>query len=71
MLKGKNFGADSRVLIVSHAYTIRILMVHLMGLPLEFMFDFKLDNTGISIIQTRAERNRIICLNDTCHLHKI
>jgi broad specificity phosphatase PhoE len=71
VLEDRGFDADSRVLIVSHAYTIRILLVHLMGLPLEYMFDFRLDNTGISIIQTGGERNRIVCLNDTCHLHKI
>lgn len=62
---------NSRILIVAHAYTIRLLIIELIGLPLKHLWDFRLDNTGISIIESRSGKSRIICLNDTCHVRKI
>ena len=61
---------DERVLVISHAYPIRMLIIELMGLPHSHLWDFQLDNTGISIIQYQSRKRRIICLNDTCHLSK-
>jgi broad specificity phosphatase PhoE len=70
MLQSRNYDGDSRILVVSHAYTARLLLIELMSLSSEHLWDFRLDNTGISIIQSDQGRRRIVCLNDTCHLHK-
>jgi broad specificity phosphatase PhoE len=71
MLGSKNYDFDSRILVVAHAYTVRLLIIELMDLPIGHLWDFRLDNTGISIIESSPGRRRIICLNDTCHLHKV
>jgi len=70
-IQAKHAGENDRILLVSHAYPIRMVIVKLMHLPLRHLWDFKLDNTGISIIHLQPGNRRIICLNDTCHLKKI
>lgn len=69
-IKGYAYKEDS-ILIVSHSYPIRMLIVRLLGFPLQHLWDFDLDNTGITIIRYQTGRSRIVCLNDTCHLSKI
>jgi broad specificity phosphatase PhoE len=66
-----SYDKNSRILIVAHAYTIRLIIMELIGLPLRHLWDFRLDNTGISIIQSHQGKSRIICLNDTCHMRKL
>ncbi len=59
---------EDRILVVSHAYPIRMLIMRLVGFPLRHLWDFCLDNTGITIIRYQNERGCLVCLNDTCHL---
>jgi broad specificity phosphatase PhoE len=59
---------DERILVVAHSYPVRMLIVKLLGFPLRHLWDFQLDNTGISIIQWKSDRRRLVCLNDTSHL---
>lgn len=72
---------DKRILVVAHAYPIRILIMTLMGLPKELIWRYQLSNTGISIIRiksqlnfendsTYSESSYLLCLNDTAHLDK-
>ncbi|HHY81256.1 MAG TPA: histidine phosphatase family protein [Clostridiales bacterium] len=72
LIKEKHADKEDRILIVSHAYPVRMLIIELMNFPAEHLFDFQLDNTGISIIRwdNRNGKNRLMCLNDICHLQK-
>lgn len=61
------------VLIVSHAGVIKMLLSHVMGLPIEKRGNFHISNTGISIIEcdAHAERWKVLCINDTSHLEEM
>jgi len=70
-LQIKHINENDKILVVSHAYPIRMMIIKLMKLPIQHLWDFRIDNTGISIIQIQSDNRRIICLNDTCHLNKL
>ena len=70
MLQGKHLEEKSRAVIVAHAFSARLLLLELMDLPLEFLWNFRLDNAGISLLQRDSHRKRILTLNDTCHLRR-
>lgn len=70
-----------RVLLVTHACPIRMLIVELMGLAKEYLWSFQLSNGGISVISLDSSVNfcsepwklgdsHMLCLNDTGHLYK-
>ena len=71
LLQGKHFKEESQVVIVAHAFSARLLLLELMDFPLEFLWSFRLDNAGISLLQRNSQRKRILYLNDTCHLHRM
>ena len=70
LIEGEYSDKDDRILIISHSYPIRMLILRLIGFPIRHLWDFNLDNTGITIIRYQAGRGRLVCLNDTCHLSK-
>ncbi len=67
-LDRENAETSGNVLLVSHGITNRVLILSLMGMPFEYLWSFRQDNTGISIIKDESGKRTIVCLNDTCHL---
>ncbi|HCS72691.1 MAG TPA: hypothetical protein DIW17_02285 [Clostridiales bacterium] len=72
---------EKRILLVAHAYPIRMLIMELMGLSKELLWKFQLSNGGISVIRTepsiessaegwKSDTACLLCLNDTTHLYK-
>ncbi|HOB19521.1 MAG TPA: histidine phosphatase family protein [Candidatus Atribacteria bacterium] len=61
---------NERILLVTHAITAKILITELLKMPVEFIWCFRLDNTGISIIDVDGPRRTVSCLNDSCHIAK-
>ncbi|NLB42999.1 MAG: histidine phosphatase family protein [Clostridiales bacterium] len=59
---------EKRILLVAHAYPMRMLIMELMGLPKELIWRYQLSNCGISVI--RLKPPYLLCLNDTTHLAK-
>ncbi|NLA84095.1 MAG: histidine phosphatase family protein [Clostridiales bacterium] len=60
---------EKKILIVSHAYPIRMLISELLMIPLRYLWDMQLDNTGVSVVYWKHnEISRLVCLNDICHL---
>lgn len=61
------------VLVMSHAGVIKMLIAHLLGLPLEKRTNFHLSNTGISVIEKEAPTSkwRILTINDISHLDEM
>lgn len=60
--------STGNVLIVSHGITSRVLLLLLLQMPLEYLWHFRQDNTGISIVNYDGNQGVLVCLNDTCHL---
>lgn len=71
MLSSIGYENDERILVVSHAITSKMLIIELLEMPIKYLWSFRLDNTGISIINISAKKKTIFCLNDTCHLVNI
>lgn len=67
-LKEKHQDHDSNVLIVSHAATTKVIMLSIMGIPLNLLTRFKISQAGLSLIEVGKESNSLIYTNDTCHL---
>ena len=69
-IQRKHTDKNDKILVTAHAYPVRMLIIELMGFAYHHLWDFQLDNTGISIIRFETGKNRLICLNDTSHLSK-
>lgn len=59
---------DRTLLAASHDVILRILLADAQGLPLQRIWDFRLDNAAISEVHYTDGTPRIIRLNDTAHL---
>lgn len=56
--------------VVTHGGVIRVLVSVFLGMPLKNRFRFVLDNCGITAVRyTANDMFKIICLNDSAHLH--
>jgi len=51
------------VLAVTHAGVIRVLLCHVLGMPLNNLFRLHQDWAGLSILEPAADRWRVRCLN--------
>ncbi|MGI6527252.1 MAG: histidine phosphatase family protein [Caldicoprobacterales bacterium] len=69
-IQRKHTDKDDKLLVTAHAYPIRMLIIELMRFACRHLWDFQLDNTGITIIHFESGKSRLICLNDTSHLSK-
>ncbi|MFN2143580.1 MAG: alpha-ribazole phosphatase [Candidatus Promineifilaceae bacterium] len=56
------------VVLVSHGGTLRILLRHLLALPPEAFWQFKIENASLSTVQISAAGNILVRMNDTGHL---
>jgi probable phosphoglycerate mutase len=59
---GKNSGNR---LLVTHAGVIRVGICHVLNIPLDRLFSFGIDYSGLSVIDNKKEPYRIILLNRT------
>jgi probable phosphoglycerate mutase len=58
------------VLIVAHAGVMRAIITHVLQAPIAAMYQIKVDNAGISRIQTNGGAPRLICHNSVLPLEK-
>jgi broad specificity phosphatase PhoE len=56
------------VLVVAHAGSLRMLICHLLGLPLPYWRKIKLDLASVSTMELGPTGVVLTCLNDTSHL---
>ncbi|MDK2820513.1 MAG: hypothetical protein PWP31_478 [Clostridia bacterium] len=59
------------LLIVGHGGCLRVLICSVLGLDLNGVWRFSLDNTGVSIIDCYNEDKILVLLNDSHHLEEI
>jgi len=68
MIKEEHQKNGDNILIVSHAATTKIIILSLIGIPLNLLTHFKISQASLSLLNVQQDRNSIIYLNDTCHL---
>ncbi|NLN40746.1 MAG: histidine phosphatase family protein [Clostridiales bacterium] len=68
MIKEKHQKNSDNILIVSHAATTKVIILSLMGIPLNLLIHFKISQASLSLLNVQQDGNSIIYLNDTCHL---
>ena len=56
---------DGRVLVVSHADTIRAALVHALGMPLDLFWRLEVDPASVSALRLDPASARVSRLNDT------
>lgn len=59
---------DKNVAVVAHGGIIRMMIIALIDLDLSFFQKIAIDNTSLSIVETRINRNILSLLNDNSHL---
>lgn len=55
------------VIVVSHAIAIKMVICWVLGLPIPFSKNFRIENASVSALDF-SDNPRLILLNDTCHL---
>jgi alpha-ribazole phosphatase len=55
-------------LIVAHGGSLRIIICHLSGWPMESLHSFELEPAGLTILEHYENSTVVRVLNDTCHL---
>ncbi len=60
--------ADQTVMVVAHGGTIRMLMVHLLGIPMKLFWNFRVDPASVTILNVNSRRNEAVLLNSCLHL---
>ncbi|MBC7326041.1 MAG: histidine phosphatase family protein, partial [Moorella sp. (in: Bacteria)] len=60
--KGRN------ILLVAHGGSLRSLICTILGLDLRAVWRFRLDNTGVSVVDSYGDGYILVLLNDTHHL---
>jgi broad specificity phosphatase PhoE len=60
--------AENTVVVVSHNFTIHVILCRALGLPLGSFRRLRHDLAAKAVLEVRDDRAIVISLNDTCHL---
>ena len=67
----KNYDGKN-ILVVGHDLIMRTMIANLLGLSLDHIWNFQLDNGGITILELGRERtSRLVVLNQSIHLKNL
>ena len=61
---------DEVVVVVSHLFTILVLISQVLGLELRYLRRLRQDEAAISILNMEEQGNSLVLLNGTCHLRE-
>lgn len=68
ILKTNHPSSDETILIISHAATIKVSILEILGIPPNFLTKLKASHAGLSLLKMEEGDNAILYMNDTCHL---
>ncbi len=60
-----------RILMVSHEINLKIIIMHVLGIPFNVYRRFEIHNASLSLLQKKEDAFKLVTLNDTSHLEKI
>ncbi|MCY3732694.1 MAG: histidine phosphatase family protein [Chloroflexi bacterium] len=60
--------SGENVLVIGHGGSLLALLTCLLGMPVEYLLRFRLNQTGLSIVRTFSEAGVLELWNDTSHL---
>lgn len=63
--------ADQVVLAVSHADTIKCALMAVLQIPFENIWRFRIDNVSVSLFESDASGDRVICINQRGDLDRL
>ena len=63
--------ADQTVLVASHADTIKCLLMAVLEIPFANIWRFRIDNVSVSLFESDASEDRIICVNQRGDLDRL
>jgi len=67
-LRASVVGDSGRVLVVTHGGVVRGVAARLLGLPLEAVAGFLIDNASLSIFRLEGGLTNLVTWNDTAHI---
>jgi phosphoserine phosphatase len=59
---------DRQILLVSHEINIKIIAMHILGVPFTVYRRFDINNASLSLVQAGDSGFKLLTLNDTSHL---
>lgn len=63
---------EQSVAIVSHADTIKCVLMNFLGIPFQNIWKFRIDNVSVSLLELDAQgRDRVICVNQRGDLDRL
>lgn len=62
---------DKNIAIVSHSVAIKVMILDLLGIPLEFYKNMSLGNVSLSLVEIRDFNNVLVKYNDRNHLKEM
>jgi len=62
---------EGNLLVVCHGGSLRGLIVHLLGLPIDKLWSLQVDLTSLSIVDIHPNRAVLVLFNDVSHLRNI
>jgi alpha-ribazole phosphatase len=62
---------EATVILVAHGGSLQALLTHLLGLPIDRMWQFHMSNTGLSEVNLYSAGAVLNLFNDTCHLEGV
>ena len=62
--------AEEVVVVVSHLFTILVIISQVLGLELRYLRRLRQDEAAISILNMEEQGNSLVLLNGTCHLRE-
>jgi broad specificity phosphatase PhoE len=61
---------EKRVLLVAHEINLKIIIMHILGVPFNVYRRFEINNASLSLIRTREDSCKLVTLNDMAHLEE-
>ena len=62
---------DDTIMIVSHGGPLRVMICHLLGLPMNHHWQLNIERASVSIIRSAGDQAVLDCLNDMSHWNEI
>jgi len=62
---------DNNILIITHGGAIRMLILAILNLGLEYHKNFSFNNASLTIFHITEKLTKLVVANDTCHLNNL